>query len=81
MAWKSDALPRRAASSESYVQVPAVTELRWSYVRFASVYRQFSTVDELFGEMQREMERRRAVGDPDQGQLFQPRTKNEAVED
>ena len=52
-----------------------------AYVRFASVYRQFSTVDELFGEMQREMERRRAVGDPDQGELFQPRSKNEAVED
>ena len=51
-----------------------------AYVRFASVYRQFSTVDELFGEMQREMERRRAAGDPDQGDLFQPRNERQGGE-
>ena len=48
-----------------------------AYVRFASVYRQFSTVDELFGEMQQEMQRRRAAGDPDQRELFSPWTPPE----
>lgn len=40
-----------------------------AYVRFASVYREFSTVDELFGEMQRVIDERRLL-DPGQGELF-----------
>lgn len=40
-----------------------------AYVRFASVYREFSTVDELFGEMQRVIAERRSL-DPGQGDLF-----------
>ena len=40
-----------------------------AYVRFASVYRDFATLDELFGEMQREIDRRR-LQDPAQQELF-----------
>jgi transcriptional repressor NrdR len=40
-----------------------------AYVRFASVYRDFATLDELFGEMQKEIDRRR-LQDPAQQELF-----------
>ncbi len=42
-----------------------------AYVRFASVYREFATVDELFGEMQRVIDHRLST-DPGQGDLFVP---------
>lgn len=40
-----------------------------AYVRFSSVYRDFATLEELFGEMQQEIERRR-LQDPSQQELF-----------
>ena len=40
-----------------------------AYVRYASVYRDFATLDELFGEMQKEIDRRR-LQDPAQQELF-----------
>ena len=44
-----------------------------AYVRFASVYREFATVDELMGEVQRVLEQRR-LADPGQGDLFDPQS-------
>ncbi|MEL7239311.1 MAG: ATP cone domain-containing protein, partial [Planctomycetota bacterium] len=40
-----------------------------AYVRFASVYRQFKTVEELMGEMQRVLTEQE-LKDPGQGVLF-----------
>jgi hypothetical protein len=40
-----------------------------AYVRFASVYRQFKTLEELVGEAQAVLDARR-FDDPDQGRLF-----------
>ena len=45
-----------------------------AYVRFASVYRRFATVEEMMGEVQRVLHEGR-LRDPDQGQLFGPGTK------
>lgn len=41
-----------------------------AYVRFASVYRKFATLDDLFQEVREVMENRPATATPDQGMLF-----------
>jgi hypothetical protein len=41
-----------------------------AYVRFASVYRQFKTIEELIDEARAVMDARRFEDDPTQGKLF-----------
>ena len=49
-----------------------------AYVRFASVYRDFATVDELMSEVQRVVEQRRQA-DPGQGELFLPPVREDGA--
>lgn len=60
-------VPSKWIGEQVMKRLRAVDEV--AYVRFASVYQQFKTVDELMSEMQRVMTET-ATKDPDQGELF-----------